>query len=173
MPHQPPVLLWQSFVARRGSVADTFLIGLGASLILTVCLLVAAVLIAVRYRSIPPEEEISQQIDALLQAAVEGRFGETYRTHTTLALRESSSPQQYAQLGEAIQEKFGRLISKEQTEFQMETVAGVLGAVVVYQGTFEKGPATISAELRKVERKWILRAFDVSPPRAAAPEPAK
>jgi len=169
MPHQPIVLLRQHHLARRGRASSTFLITLAASLIGTVVVAVGAIVFSMASRSHSPQDELSEQVDFLFQSLADGRFGETYRTHTNLVLRESLSQEQYVDMGKYFFDTFGRLMSKEPAEFEMQTVAGVQGAYVSYNGTFEKGSATIQAEFRKGGPKWLLRSFNVVPLAEAKP----
>jgi hypothetical protein len=113
------------------------------------------------------DSSISPVIDELFVAMENDKFAETYDTHTTPELQRVSSREQYAQIGQLIKTRLGKLKSKSMTRFNAQQMNATRTADVVYNGTFEKGTGTITAKLKQVGDKWQLVAFNVNSPEFA------
>ena len=107
---------------------------------------------------------ITPQIDSLFVAIENGKFADTYDTHTTSELQKVASREQYAQIGQMIDTRLGKLKSKSLTRFNIRQMNANQYADVVYNGVFEKGTGTITAKLKKSGDQWLLVAFHVNSP---------
>lgn len=114
------------------------------------------------YRSL--DTDITPVIEELFAAIADGKFGDTYDTHTTSELRGVVSREKYEELGQAIQTRLGSLRSKTLRGFRMHTNNATTTANVTYEATFERAKGAIRANLRKDGDRWLLLAFNVDSP---------
>lgn len=110
------------------------------------------------------DSSITPTIDELFVAIDSDKFVETYDTHTTPEFQQVASREQYAQIGQTIKTRLGKLKSKSMSRFNVQQRNATQTADVAYSGTFEKGTGTITAKLRKVGDQWQLVAFHVNSP---------
>jgi hypothetical protein len=110
------------------------------------------------------DKEISPKIDSLFAAINNDTFGDTYATETTPEMRQTTSKENYVQLGCLIKNRLGRLQSKflvswNSQQFNLDTTANV-----VYSATFEKGQGTIQATFKQIDGQWRLLNIRVNSP---------
>jgi hypothetical protein len=116
------------------------------------------------YRSMSASQaEISADMDRLFAAAHEGKFADTYQTSTTPEFQKVMNADQYRQMGEMFA-RLGALKSKTSGRFNMSQRNAETTADVSYNAQFERGPATITARLRRVEGRWKLVNLNVNSP---------
>lgn len=109
------------------------------------------------------QAEISAEVDALLSAAHDGDFEDTYLTSTTPEFQKATTAAQYQQIGEGIA-RLGALKSKTPTRFFVSQKNAKTTADVSYRAEFEHGPATIHVKVQKVGRKWKLVGININSP---------
>ena len=105
---------------RRGGMFSAFLIGLGASMVITVLL---AVLIGSLSESSStdartPDQQVADQIDALLAAIADGTYPDAYRTMCSPQLREGTALKDWCDYCKEWKNEYGALKSKRQTPYQ-------------------------------------------------------
>ncbi len=135
---------------------------LAAGVLLLAMLIAGGVLL---FRAVRDADQVfSGRIDELFAAIDEGRFAETYDTHTAQELRRAVSREEYAQLGEAIRTQLGTIISKRCVRFHIRQFNANRLATVSYRAVFEKGNGMIHARFKRVKDRWLLVSFHVNSP---------
>ena len=104
------------------------------------------------------------EVDHLFTTIESGTFADTYETDTTPEFRKLTSKEQYADIGNAVQARLGRLKSKSLKTFNMQQQNADSLIDVQYNGEFENGKGTIFAKLKKDGEKWKLVSFRVNSP---------
>jgi hypothetical protein len=152
---------------RRGGMFSAFLIGLGASLVITMLL---AVLIGSLSESSTdartPEQQVADQIDALLATIADGTYASAYQTMCSPQLREGTSLKDWCDCWKAWKNDFGALKSKRQTQYQRHPRKDLYLVRVQYDAEFEKGPAQVTAQLMNVDNRWVFEVLHIQKPKA-------
>lgn len=155
---------WARREMRGGNLAIAFAAGLAgtATVVVVLGLLIGALVGGGDKRT--PEEQVSDQVDALFAALEAGNFADTYRNDTTNRFREAVKMNDYLELGQKITSQFGALQSKTESKFDSQPLpGGGLQVAAFYDGAFEKAQGRILTQFRKVDKKWLLENFMVEP----------
>ncbi len=133
-------------------------VGIGVGGVAILCLMLCAGGFLAVLRKV--DATLSAKVDALFGAIDRGTFAETYSTQTTPGFRETTTREQYGQLGRTIKARWGALRSKKLSHINIKQIS----ADAVYDAQFDKGPATIEAKFEKVRGEWLLASFHVTSP---------
>lgn len=144
----------------KGKTIAIVLAGLGGCALLVV--VACGGLLYMGYRS--ADTAVSPRIDEMFAAIEAGSFADTYETHTTGALRQSASKQEYTALGNAIALRLGELKSKSLRAIKMRQHNASSYVEVSYAATFDRGSGTIDAQLEKEGSEWKFVSFRVNSP---------
>lgn len=106
----------------------------------------------------------SPRIDSLFASLQGGTFADTYETLTAPELRDITSKEDYVAMGEYLRERVGGLRSKTLTNFNVQQNNAESLIDVTYNAQFEKGPGTITAQLKKIDGEWKFTQFNVKSP---------
>src|SRR5437762_2979307 len=82
---------------------------------------------------------VGPEIDRLFAAIDSDTFAQTYETHTTAEFRKGTSKQQYADIGNAVRNRLGRLKTKSLESFSVRQLNAVSYSDVEYGASFERG----------------------------------
>ncbi len=107
---------------------------------------------------------VSPRVDALFRAIEEGSFAETYDTQTAQGLRDKTTREQYAALGETFRRRLGPLKSKTFESCSMRQHNADSYIAATYKATFEKGTGTLFATMVKEDSDWKFLTFRVNSP---------
>jgi len=111
----------------------------------------------------------SKAVDSLFQCPDLGTWTSSYETMMAPAFRQVTSKEDYEKLGKAIQDRMGKLVSKDTKRSFVRNMNGVTSIDVGYEAQFEQGKATIDATLTKVGEGWQFVSFRVNSPRFLDP----
>jgi RNA polymerase subunit RPABC4/transcription elongation factor Spt4 len=79
-------------------------------------------------------------------------------------MRQTTSKENYEQLGKSIKNRLGKLQSKILVSWNTRQFNAETTTTVVYAATFEKGPGTIEATYKLLDGQWRLVNFRVNSP---------
>jgi hypothetical protein len=137
----------------------------GAGLMGLVLIVSCAGLLLVGFRSAAAANgEISTAVDDLMRAAASGNFAQTYQSATTPEFRQKTSAAEYTKVGDLIKTQLGALQSKQVLRVNMRQINANSFTDVSYQGTFERGAATINATLKRSGSRWLFVALHINSP---------
>jgi hypothetical protein len=147
---------------RGGNVAIAFAAGFGGTTVVVVVLGLVIGMIAGAGDKRTPEEQVADQVDAIMGALESGHGADVYRNETTNSYREAVKLNEFLEQYEQVGGKLGALQSKKSTRFEVQQrPGGGLEAIAVYDAEFEKGPGVISVQIRKLDQKWLLVYFRI------------
>lgn len=157
---------------QRRTLIILFVGGLGAAFFGVLALCAGGAFLT--YRAVSGTSAIaSEKVDALF-AGIAAGDATTYERQTTAAFKQATNQQQFDAIGALVNDRLGKLKSKTTTACNVRSINGQSYADVSYKATFEKGDATITAQLHKEAGDWRFQNFNVqSPNMLATPTTAK
>ena len=132
----------------------------GIAFIATIALCVGFLVFAFRGM----DATLSPTVDELFAAIDNGKFVDTYNSHTSSELQKTVSREQYEELGLTIKTRLGSMKSKKLAQFNVRQVNANQFADLVYNAEFENGSGTIRAVFKKDGERWLLVGFHVNSP---------
>jgi hypothetical protein len=137
-------------------------IGIGCSVLGVALIAVCGGLLYSGYQT--ATSSVGPEIDRLFTAMANGTFPETYTTATTSEFRSATSKEQYAEIGNAVSTRLGKLKTKSLKSFNMQQQNASSYVDVTYDASFEKGAGQIIAKLTQEDGEWRLVNFRVNSP---------